>query len=76
MSNDQFYRLEKSWTLDEWPYSADPEDIAALNEILPNGYHYSMEPKARGQTRIELIEYVGEFNPLEVVPQDETGRND
>lgn len=64
MSNDQYYRLEESWTSEQWPKAMDEETIAELNEVAPNGFHYALCSTNDGEDRVELYEYAGEFNPL------------
>lgn len=70
MSNDQFYRLVESWPGSEWPLPLDDEILEQLNEVAPPGYHYAKEPSLDGHPRVELYEYVGEFNPLELADDD------
>lgn len=58
--SEQYYRLEDSWWSSDWPYEIDPSALKMLNEVSPQGYHYSLCESPDG-TRIDLYEYADEM---------------
>lgn len=57
--SDEYYRLEKSWTKDQFPVKPTNERLCELNEVLPQAYIFFAVPNPAGEDRIELYEYVG-----------------
>lgn len=67
---DQHYRLVETWCTDEWPLAIDTETIETLNEISSPFYHYSIYASNENGTRVELLEYVGEYEEITDASED------
>lgn len=67
MSNDQYYRLTKSWTSAQWPLAMDEETIRELNDVAPSSFHYALCPSDDHEDRVELYEYVGEADEINLL---------
>lgn len=59
--SDQYYRLDRSWTVEEWPGpDVNASGLRKLNEVTPMKYRYSLTRLKDESDRVELLEYVGD----------------
>jgi hypothetical protein len=55
----QQYELRESWTVDEFPGTADIGDVQTYNQLMPSGYKLHIVPVG-SEVRVELYAYTGE----------------